>query len=133
MVGETRLSALLKSLSPKLVEGIFVFATLPDRNIPEALQPVMVFEEPEGTTIIVRKSEADASGVSYIFPCRMITLAVHSSLEAVGMIARIAAELTKHGISTNSVSGYFHDHLFVPYGREQDTLEILKHLSESQN
>ena len=55
----------------------------------------------------------------------MITLSVHSSLEAVGFIARIATELANQGMGVNPVAGFYHDHLFVPDGREQDALEIL--------
>ena len=85
----------------------------------------MVFQEAEGTTLILRKDEADAAGLTSEFPCRMITLNVHSSLEAVGFIARIAAELAKAGIGVNPVSGFYHDHLFVPDGREAEAMEIL--------
>jgi len=56
-------------------------------------------------------------------------LEVHSSLEAVGFIARIATELAKHDMGVNPVSGFFHDHLFVPDGREQDALQILEEMA----
>jgi hypothetical protein len=42
----------------------------------------------------------------------MITLNVYSSLEAVGFIAAVGAKLNKIGV--NPVSGFFHDHCFVP-------------------
>jgi hypothetical protein len=61
----------------------------------------------------------------------MITLNVHSSLAAVGFIARIATELAKHDMGVNPVSGFFHDHLFVPDGREQDALHILGQIAQS--
>jgi hypothetical protein len=66
----------------------------------------------------------------YEFPCRMITLNIHSSLEAVGFMARIATELAKHGMGVNPVSGFFHDHLFVPDGREQDAMAVLMEMSK---
>lgn len=91
----------------------------------------MVFKETEGTTLIVLKSEAETHGLSYEFPCRMITLNIHSSLEAVGFMARIATELAKHDMGVNPVSGFFHDHLFVPDGRERDAIEILKRLANA--
>lgn len=134
MSGETSLSKLLKTLTAQLADGVYVFATLPDNSVPENAAARMVFREAEGTTLILLKSEAEALGLAYEFPCRMITLNVHSSLEAVGFIARIASELTKHDMGVNPVSGFFHDHLFVPDGREQDAMRILEQIaSDSSN
>ena len=47
----------------------------------------------------------------------MITLDIHSSLEAVGFIARIANVLALHDMGVNPVSAFYHDHLFVPEKR----------------
>jgi len=127
--GETNLNELLKTLTAQLVEGVYVFATLPDGSVPENITTRMVFQEAEGTTLILRKSEAETFGLAYEFPCRMITLDVHSSLEAVGFIAHIAKELTKHDMGVNPVSGFFHDHLFVPDGRENDAMRILEQIA----
>ena len=91
----------------------------------------MIFEEEEGTTLILLKSEAESHALHYEFPCRMITLNIHSSLEAVGFMARITSELAKHDMGVNPVSGFFHDHLFVPDGREQDAMKILREMSGS--
>jgi hypothetical protein len=131
MTGQMNLNLLLKSLSATLVDGLHVFVTLPNADFPADLKPRMVFHEAEGTTLIVLKSEAEAQGLPHEFPCRMITLNIHSSLEAVGFIARIATELAKHDMGVNPVSGFFHDHLFVPDGREQDALRVLKELADS--
>ncbi|WP_299873355.1 ACT domain-containing protein [uncultured Sulfitobacter sp.] len=129
MSGETNLDTLMKSLTAVLVDGVYVFATIPAGQIPQGLTPRMVFEEAEGTTLILLRSEAEQAGLAYEFPCRMITLNIHSSLEAVGFIARIATELARHGMGVNPVSGFFHDHLFVPDGRAQDALGILDALA----
>ncbi|MEO9875639.1 MAG: ACT domain-containing protein [Anderseniella sp.] len=129
MSGETSLNELLKTLSAQLVEDVYVFVTLPDDSVPENIAARMVFRETEGTTLILQESEAEAFGLDYEFPCRMITLNVHSSLEAVGFIARIASELTKQDMGVNPVSGFFHDHLFVPDGREHDAMRILEKIA----
>ena len=131
MSGETNLNELFKSLVADLIPGIFVFATLADRAVPAALSPRMIFQEAEGTTLIILKSEAEEHGIAYEFPCRMITLNIHSSLEAVGFIARIATELAKHDMGVNPVSGFFHDHLFVPDGRQDDALVILEAMAKN--
>jgi hypothetical protein len=51
---------------------------------------------------------------------------VHSSLEAVGLIATISAALAREGVSANVVSGFFHDHVFVPVGREAVAMGVLE-------
>jgi len=56
----------------------------------------------------------------------MITLNVHSSLEAVGFIAFVAGKLSEKGIGTNPVSGFFHDHVLVGAGREAEAMECLE-------
>ena len=114
-----------------LAEGVYVFVTLPDGAIPTGIRPRMVLEEAEGTTLILLRSAVEKHGLSYEFPCRMITLNIHSALEAVGFIARIASELAKHGMGVNPVAGFYHDHLFVPEDRAQDAMRILKDLSLS--
>lgn len=131
MAGETDLGTLLRSMSARLVPGAFVFATLPGGTVPPGLSPRMVFEEAEGTTLILRREEAEAQGLAFAFPCRMITLEVQSSLAAVGFIAQIATELARHGMGVNPVAGYFHDHLFVPEDRAEEALAVLRRLAET--
>lgn len=125
MSGELNLDVLLRSMSAELVDGTYAFVTLKTGAMPSGLTPRMVFQEAEGTTLILLQTEAEAAGLTYEFPCRMITLNVHSSLEAVGFIARIATELAKAGMGVNPVSGFYHDHLFVPEGREVEAMGIL--------
>lgn len=130
MAGETNLDALIKSMSAVLVDGLYVFVTSADDLGSLNLAPRMIFQEAEGTTYIILKSQADAHGLAYEFPCRMITLNIHSSLEAVGFMARIATELAKQDMGVNPVSGFFHDHLFVPDGRESDAMAVLRGMSK---
>jgi hypothetical protein len=127
MVGETNLDVLLKSLSADLIEGVFVFATVAE--VPSGISARMIFEEAEGTTLIVLRSEAEAHGLPFEFPSRMITLNIHSSLEAVGFMARIATELAKEGMGVNPVAGFYHDHLFVPEDRADDAMDVLAQIA----
>ena len=130
MSGETDLDVLLKSMSAELIDGVYVFATLPLAGVPDGLKPRMLFQEAEGTTLILLKRDAEAVGIAYEFPSRMITLNIHSSLEAIGFMARIATALAAEGMGVNPVSGFYHDHLFVPDGREQDALRVLATFAE---
>lgn len=59
----------------------------------------------------------------------MITCEIHSSLEAVGFLAVITARLRDLGMGVNPVSGFFHDHLFVPEGREEEAVGALRRLA----
>ena len=129
MSGETNLDRLLAAMSAELVEGVYVFATVD--SIPDGLTPRMVFREAEGTTLILLQSQAEHAGLAYEFPSRMITLNIHSSLDAVGFMARIATALAAEGMGVNPVAGFYHDHLFVPEDRAEDAMAVLKALSSS--
>jgi hypothetical protein len=130
MSGERDLDSLLRSMKPEMQEGIFVFCTLPEgKQIPANLKPVHIFHEREGTAFVVKREEAEAAGLPCQFASRLITLTVHSSLEAVGFLAAIAAPLAEAGISVNAVSAFYHDHLFVPVERAEDAQRLLQKLA----
>jgi hypothetical protein len=130
--GESNLAILLQNMKPEMHDGVFVFCSVPlDREIPATLQPVHIFREREGTTLVVRREEAESVGLPCQFASRLITLSVHSSLEAVGFLAAITGRLAEAGISVNAVSAYYHDHLFVPERRAEEALHLLQEMSNS--
>lgn len=133
--GETSLTTLLATLNPILHPDTFVFLTFPPAStIPASLTQQMMFREAEGVTVITTlDSAAGHSGLKHEFPCRMITLDVHSSLEAVGFLAAVTARLKGRGIGVNPVSGYYHDHLFIPVGREGEAMEELRALARESS
>ena len=116
---------LCRGMTPSIADGVFVYCTFGDFRIPQGLEPICTFRESEGLTAIVAKLQAEAAGIPYTFPCCLITLAVHSSLDAVGFLACITDRLAKAGIACNPVAAFHHDHLFVPEARAAETLEIL--------
>lgn len=127
MTGEHNLAALLRDMKPEIHDGTFVFCTInDDAKLPTALKPLLTFREAEGTTLVIRQDEAEHLGLPHQFPSRLITLTVHSSLEAVGFLAAITARLAAAGISMNAVSAFYHDHLFVPEQRAEEALRILR-------
>jgi hypothetical protein len=130
MPGETNLAKLLGGMTPRLRNRNYVFAAIPPGEaIPATLDPVMVFREEEGFTVILTEEEAGAAGLTAAFRCRMITLDIHSSLEAVGFLAAIAARLAAAGMGVNPVSAFYHDHLFVPADRAEEAVALLEQLA----
>jgi len=89
----------------------------------------LTFREAEGTTVVMRREEADLHGLPHQFASRLITLTVHSSLDAVGFLAAITARLAAAGISVNAVSAFYHDHLFVPEHRAEEALGLLQNIA----
>ena len=131
MSGVTDLDELLRTMEPVLVEGRFVYACVPADDLAGHLArgPIGIFHEAEGVTLIL--PAAAAEGLAASPPMRMITLTVHSSLEAVGLTGAFAAALTRAGISANVVAGYHHDHIFVPERDADRALEALRALSRA--
>ena len=130
MTGETDLKKLLATMTPELLPGVYVFVTLaPSAGRPEGLDSMMTFREREGVTLIVTEDAARAAGLTASFPCRMITLNIHSSLEAVGFLAAITAQLAAAGMGVNPVSAFYHDHLFVPVERAEEAMDLLRNLA----
>lgn len=135
--GILSLPTLLATMSPTLDQDTtYVFATTTETNpfTTIAQQPQsfeMFFREAEGWTLIVEKADADKLGLDYTFPCKKITLNVHSSLEAVGFLAAVTTRLAQEvKIGVNPVSGFYHDHLFVPEGREGEVMSCLGRMVE---
>lgn len=131
MTGEKKLKALVQSMKPKLIEAEYVFCSVPLEQVATLnVNPVCQFQELEGTTLILTKQQAEKANLNYEFVCRMITLLVHSSLEAVGFLAAITNELAENNISVNAVSAYYHDHLFVPANKAEQVMHILTEMSK---
>jgi uncharacterized protein len=126
MPGETNLALLLRTLEPVLHPDEFVFCSAADAC---GVDAIGTFCEAEGTTLICRRSEAERAGLPFAFPCRMITLNVHSSLEAVGLLAAVTGQLARRGIAVNAVSAWFHDHLFVAPADAPEAMAALAEIS----
>ena len=127
MGGETDLNTLLKGLSPELLSEHYVFVTLPNFSAQQfnLLKPLGVFQEAEGTTLILNELTARDAGLEFEGVFRCITCKVHSSLEAVGMTAAMSAALTAQGVSANVVAAYYHDHIFVPAADAEKAMAAL--------
>ena len=118
---------LLASMSPKLMDGEFVFCSFQDAQYRDYfdLEPIAAINESEGLTLIIPKSKADERDMNYGSVFGGITLNIHSCLEAVGLTAAFSSKLTEHGISANVIAGYYHDHIFVQREYAEKAIEAL--------
>lgn len=132
MTGKSDLVQLLSDLNPKLTSREFVFVTMPDGSYGDysVLGPIASFNEHEGLTLVVPRKTAELHSLAFYGTFRLITLQVHSSLDAVGLTATVATRLAEEDISANVIAAFFHDHIFVPATRADDALRILKAAKE---
>ncbi|ENM5737893.1 ACT domain-containing protein [Vibrio mimicus] len=132
MSGIKNLDLLLQSMSPELMAGDYVFCTV-DGALKDYLHldPLATFREPEGLTLVLEAEKAQQAGLESSALFRLITLTVHSSLEAFGLTAAFASKLAEHGISANVIAGYYHDHIFVQKEKVQQALLALGEFAEA--
>jgi uncharacterized protein len=130
------LAHLLAVMRPALDPREFVFATGPESTLAELSRrgtiPLATFVESEGLSMVLERDAAVRAGLEYIYPCRLITLTVHSALDAVGFVSAVTSVLANSGISANAISAYYHDHLLVPTDRAVDALNVLQALSAAR-
>ncbi|GLH75726.1 hypothetical protein SSBR45G_06340 [Bradyrhizobium sp. SSBR45G] len=130
MPAERDLTTLLRTMTPELQDGVFVFCTLgADADLAAMPAPLLLFREREGVTLVVRREDAEQAGLAHQFAARLITLSVQSALDAIGFLAAVTTELAAAGISVNAVSAFHHDHLFVPEHRADEALLRLREMS----
>jgi hypothetical protein len=127
MTGERNLEKLLKSMSPELMDGEYVFCTFQKARYGDYsdLEPVAAISESEGLTLVVPKSKADEKNFAYESVFKGITLNIHSSLDAVGLTVAFSNKLTEHGISANVIAGYYHDHIFIQGESAEKAMDAL--------
>ncbi len=132
MAGEIDLDKLLALMQPKLLDGEFVFCTVKDKNYGDyaELNPLSSYLEAEGLSLLLAKDQADAAKLDYDSVFRGITLAVHSSLDAVGFTAAVSNKLASNGIASNVIAAHYHDHVFVPAAKAKLALKLLTELEE---
>lgn len=132
MTGETSLDVLLRSMSPQLNDGDYVFCSIADSSQLKGCEAVGSFREQEGLSVILERQQAEHLGLNIDYVAAWITLNVHSALEAVGLTAAFASALGKAGISCNVIAGYYHDHLFVGKADAERAMSVLRQLAAGE-
>ncbi|MBO9546857.1 ACT domain-containing protein [Caulobacter sp.] len=118
---------MVAGMMPELKPGQYVFCATGDRDW-AALQPLAMFREAEGVSLILEREAAQASGLTVEAPMALITLNVYSALDGVGLTAAVATALAQAGIACNMVAALNHDHVFVPAERADEAVRILRDL-----
>ncbi len=91
MIGERDLGKLLKSMSPELCPGEYVFCTIENAHYGDYadIEPIASFLEKEGLSLVLARKSADKYDMSYEGGFKCITLKIHSDLHSVGLTAAI--------------------------------------------
>ncbi len=111
------------TLEASLCEGVYVFQSL-DMGAAVPVEAIGMIREEEGLSVIVpRHSASNQQEISS--PHAWITIRTNTSLEQIGITAKISSILAKAEIPCNVVAGYHHDHLFVPYTDRLRALSLL--------
>ncbi len=121
-VGDTQ--AMIAGMAPVLDDQSYSFAVLGEGEEPPEVAFALV-REAEGMTVVLPTGEAETSS-----SFARITLQVHSDLEGVGLTAAVSTALAEQGIACNVIAGFYHDHLFVPWDRREQAMQVLHKLSE---
>jgi len=131
MAGERDLKKLLSAMSPRLIDGDYVFLSIAGAEYGDhvELKPFAAINEVEGLTLIVEQELAIEHGFEFEGTYKGITLEVHSSLEAVGLTAAFAKALGDVNISANVIAGFYHDHIFVQQKYAAQAMDALSALS----
>ena len=108
-----------------------MFCTVGDSPVTDwqDIEPLAMFREAEGLSLIVERDRADAANLTYSSTFCLITLTVYSSLEAVGLTAAVSRCLAERGIGANVVAAYHHDHIFIPSQQAENAMVALQTLS----
>ncbi|MBI5223444.1 ACT domain-containing protein [Candidatus Micrarchaeota archaeon] len=133
----SNLSEILKNLDPKLDSQKYYFATVNQDalfTLANYMQYIVcVFRENEGMTIVFYeplKSIVEPYSLKQVAgPFAKLTLNVNSDMMSVGLFSKVTGALAAKEIVVNAFSGYFHDHLFVPFEKKDAALEALRKLS----
>ena len=131
MPGETDLDKILKSLNPELSEEEYIFCTYKNRS-PKLIESDSwaIIQEQEGTTYILERRKAEKYQIEFESVFKRITIKIFSSLNAVGLTAVISRRLANLGISANIVSGYFHDHIFIPTEKANEAKRAIEEIQQ---
>ena len=122
---------ILRSMELALRGGVFVVLCLPQAKMFDpavrALEPISLFYEKEGLSLIVNELKAIEQGHKADERTRMISLTRPSTgeMSRVDLASVISRLLSEKQIGFHFVGACFHDHVFVDADRAEDALQAL--------
>lgn len=116
-------AAMIAGMAPELRPGTYAFVTHAT-GTPWPAGTLASFVEAEGLSLVVPAEAAPPEAL----PMRLITLAVHSALDGVGLTAAVATALARAGIPANIVAAHHHDHVLVPSAQAGAAIATLQAL-----
>lgn len=130
MQGETNLDSVLKEMRVYCDDKKYGFGCSANRPSVESEGIIGLFKEKEGITVIGILEELNRINLTAVEgPYAKITIEVHTSLELVGLTALLSERLKVKKVPANVVAGFYHDHIFVPYGLKDLAMKALMDLS----
>lgn len=111
------------NLTFELLKGRYAYTTSPTSQMPIFAQ----INETESTNYIVALADNQNPSPTMHFVCKALKLTPSTSLNAVGITAKVSTQLSSIGISCNVIAGLYHDYFFVP---ESKATQALVHLQE---
>jgi hypothetical protein len=123
--GETDLVKMLATLDVERRPGVFTYVAVevPTPGLLAAAHALV--NEGNLTTIVLPVEAAERAGRPVEVRLAWLSLAVQSSLDAVGLTAAVSARLAEAGIACNVLAGYHHDHVLVPVDRVDEATALL--------
>jgi hypothetical protein len=87
-----------------------------------------LIREAEGVTAVVTVDEGRTRGWVVGIELVWLTVAVETSLDAVGITAALSGALAEQGIAANVLAALHHDHVLVPVAEAERAVAILEGL-----
>jgi hypothetical protein len=115
-------------LDAVLLPGIYAYCSLPPGTDLAGATTAATIVEPEGMSVILPEHAAIERGWRVLFRAAWIRFGLVSALDAVGLTAAVSQALAAAGIGCNMVAGAYHDHVFVPFERASEALDLLNQL-----
>lgn len=128
MNGNTDLAKVLRSISVDTDSIAYGFASLESDSVLLTNEILCMYRENEGLTVVADTNYLRDNLIDFEGPFAKLTIEVHTSLELVGLTAALAKALTESGISANVIAAYYHDHIFVPFDKQNEAIEALMNL-----